>query len=170
MNKIFLPRHRPSSRQSLSFNGSPEDSDSFFSEEFSFSRQPIPIQKNKQEREEDSGEWLQKEFEGQLSVDVYQREDAIIVKSTIAGVLPEDLDIFIENEMLTIRGRRQHLEKVDFKEYLFQECYWGGFSRSIILPEEIAVDSIEANLENGILTVILPKARRSKKIQIRYSE
>lgn len=114
----------------------------------------------------DSGDYE----EGQLSIDVYQTDKDIIVKSTIAGVKPEDIDISLNNDMLTIRGKRQMLEEVDEDDYLYRECYWGAFSRSIILPVEIRADKIEAVLENGVLTVVLPKAKTAKRTEIKVKE
>jgi len=115
--------------------------------------------------------WLEKEYEeGQLSVDVYQTHKNIIVKSTIAGVKSSDIDISINNDMLTIRGKRQMNEEIEDKDYLFKECYWGSFSRSIILPVEIVPEKIDANLENGVLTIALPKAKVIKEISIKVKE
>ncbi len=113
-------------------------------------------------------EWIGEEYEeGQLSIDVYQTSRAIMVKSTIAGVKPEDIDISINNDMLTIRGKRQMDTKIKEENYLYRECYWGSFSRSIILPVEVEADKIDAALENGVLTVTLPKAKVSKQISIK---
>jgi len=119
----------------------------------------------------DEKKWLQNDYEeGQLSIDVYQSPDALIVKSTIAGVKPEDIDISINNDLLTIRGRREMIENIREENYLYRECYWGSFSRSIILPVEVEADKIEAFLENGVLTVTLPKARSAKQISIKVKE
>ncbi|EKE15526.1 MAG: Small heat shock protein [uncultured bacterium] len=107
--------------------------------------------------------------EGQLTIDVYQTENDIIIKSTIAGVKPEDLDVTINNDMVIIKGERKNEEKITADNYYYQECYWGGFSRSVVLPVEIISDKAEASLKNGILTIKLPKAdtTKSKKIQVR---
>jgi HSP20 family protein len=113
-------------------------------------------------------EWLEDGFEeGQLSIDVYQTPSAIVVKSTIAGVSSDDIDISINNDMLTIRGKREQTEKVRDEDYLYRECYWGSFSRSIILPVEVEPEKVDASLENGVLTVVLPKAKTSKQISIK---
>ncbi len=102
--------------------------------------------------------WIDENYEeGQLSVDVFQTKEAIVIKSTIAGVKPEDIDISINNDMVTIRGKREFEHQVNEDDYFYQECYWGGFSRSIILPVEIKADRVEASLKNGVLTVTLPK-------------
>lgn len=107
--------------------------------------------------------------EGQLTIDVYQTDDAIIIKSTIAGVKPEDLDVSINNDMVTIKGERKNEEIVDHGNYYYQECYWGSFSRSVLLPVDIIAEKVEASLKNGILTLRLPKAdtTKIKKIQVR---
>ncbi len=118
-----------------------------------------------------SDDWFDGDYEeGQLSIDVYQKPDKLIVKSTIAGVKPEDIDISINNDMLTIRGKREANEKISGDDYLYRECYWGAFSRSVILPVEVEAEKVEASLENGVLTVILPKAKTSKQISIKVKE
>ena len=108
--------------------------------------------------------------EGQLAIDVYQSKDAIIVKSTIAGVKPDDIDISINNDLLTIRGTRKMDEQISTEDYFYQECYWGSFSRSIILPVEVKPDQIEATIENGVLTIFLPKAQTAKQIEVKIKE
>ncbi len=109
------------------------------------------------------------DVEGQLTIDVYQTEEAIVIKSTIAGVKPEDLDVSINNDMVTIRGERKNEEIVGSENYYYQECYWGSFSRSVVLPIDIIAEKAEASLKNGILTIRLPKAdiNKTKKIQVR---
>lgn len=115
--------------------------------------------------------WMDDDFEeGQLSIDVYQTPENIIVKSTIAGVKPADIDISVSNDMLTIRGKREMEENIREEDYLFRECYFGNFSRSVILPVEIQADKIEADLENGILTITLPKAKVAKQISVKVKE
>lgn len=111
----------------------------------------------------------QEDGEGQLTIDVYQTDNDIIIKSTIAGVKPEDLDVSINNDMLTIRGERKQEEEISQEDYYYQECYWGGFSRSVILPVDVLPDKVEASMKNGILTIKLPKAdtTKAKKIQVR---
>lgn len=108
------------------------------------------------------------EEEGQLTIDVYQTTAEIVIKSPVAGVKPEDLDVSISNDMITIKGRRSNDEPVSQEDYYFQELYWGPFSRSIILPQEVEINKIRASLRNGILTVRLPKVKKetTKKIAI----
>lgn len=112
-------------------------------------------------------EWMDENLEGQLSVDVFQDKDNVIIKSTIAGVKSEDIDIAIHNDLITIKGKREADKTISQEDYFYQECYWGGFSRSIILPVEVKADETNAELKNGILTITLPKARPSKSISVK---
>lgn len=109
------------------------------------------------------------EVEGQLTVDVYQTPSEIVIKSTIAGVIMNDLDISITNDMVTIRGERKKDEEVSSGDYFHQECYWGSFSRSIILPVEVEADRAVAIFKNGILTIRLPKIEKIKARKIKIS-
>jgi HSP20 family protein len=112
--------------------------------------------------------WLKEDFEeGQLSIDVYETEKNIVIKSTIAGAKPDDLDITIDNDMLTIRGKRHDEEEKEGRDYLYQECYWGSFSRSVILPVEVDPRKIDASLENGVLTVTLKKIKKAGKVGVK---
>ena len=115
-----------------------------------------------------SKNWIT-EPDGQLSLDVYQTENEIVIKSTIAGAVAQDLEISLVNDMLTIKGVRNKDVEIDPKDYYYQECYWGPFSRSIILPANIDAGQIKASIKNGILTVVLPKIERikTKKIEIK---
>ncbi|PWB38785.1 MAG: molecular chaperone [Parcubacteria group bacterium] len=110
------------------------------------------------------------EEEGQLSVDVYQDRESVIIKSTIAGVEPEDIDISFDNDMITIRGKRHQDKRVHEDDYFYQECYWGSFSRSIILPVEVDSEKIEATIRNGVLTITLPKIKSHKESNIKVKD
>ena len=111
------------------------------------------------------------ENEGQLTVDIYQTLDEIVIQSTVAGVRPEDLDIQITPESVTIRGMRQREEEVRDQDYFYQECYWGRFSRSVILPQEIDAEKAAASLKNGVLIIRLPKLNRqkTKKLKVKFT-
>ncbi len=113
-------------------------------------------------------EWMS-DYEGTLNIDLYQTRDNVIIKSTIAGVKSENLDITIANDMVTIKGERVKEEKIPAEDYFYQECYWGGFSRSVILPVDIDSEHVEADLKDGILTVILPKAAKAKTKKIKVN-
>ena len=115
--------------------------------------------------------WLEDlEEEGQLSVDVLQTDKNIIVKSTMAGARPEDIEIMVNHDMLTIKGKRELEEEIDYHSYLYRECYWGKFSRTIILPVPVKEKGITATLANGILTVILPKDQTGQDRQIKVKQ
>ena len=110
------------------------------------------------------------ESEGQLTVDVYETPTSFVIKSAVAGVSPENLDIAITNESVTIRGKREEEEKVKNGNYLHQECYWGRFARAIILPQEVDPDKSQASLKNGILKISLPKLNKakSKRLKVKF--
>ena len=93
--------------------------------------------------------------EGQLAVDIYQLGNRLIIKSTIAGARAEDLHINLHHDLLTIKGTRELKENIREEYYLCRECYWGPFSRSIILPVEVDAQKINADLEDGVLTITL---------------
>jgi len=111
------------------------------------------------------------EAEGQLAIDVYQTPDMIIVESTIAGVKGGDIDVDVTSERVTIRGERGREVTVADGDYFYQECFWGKFSRSVILPQEIDPDKAHSTIKNGVLTVSLPKLHRdrARKVEVRES-
>jgi HSP20 family protein len=105
--------------------------------------------------------------DAQLTVDVYQTNDDIIIKTMVAGVAPDDLDISITRDMITIKGHRDELTDIMDDDYFYRELYWGGFSRSILLPAEIEVEEAEAIQRHGLLTVRLPKIDKDKQTKLR---
>lgn len=109
------------------------------------------------------------EPEGQLTIDVYQTPSEMVIESTIAGVNPEDIDIDVTNDSVTIRGARKREKEVKDEDYFYRECYWGRFSRSVILPQEINPEDAEVTFKNGILSIRLPKLvrRKSKKLKVK---
>lgn len=111
-------------------------------------------------------DWLS-EYEGQLTIDMYQTKDNVIIKSTIAGVKSEDIDVTIANDMVTIRGERKRDFEASSEDYFYQECYWGNFSRSVVLPVDVDIENVGADLKDGILTVTLPKAAKAKAKKIK---
>lgn len=132
--------------------------DDIFAELAKAKSQPMPLKIKSEEPSLNE----ENESEGQLTVDVFQNPDEIVVQSTVAGVSPDDLEIHITNESVTIRGKRERSEKIEEKDYFYQECFWGSFSRSIILPAEVDSEKSTAVLKNGILTIKMPKLDRSK--------
>lgn len=111
--------------------------------------------------------WVAEEPAGELAVDVYQTPDAIVVKALVAGVQPQSIDIALTREMLTISGRREDEREVEDDGYFQRELYWGSFSRTILLPEEIDVDMAEASEKHGILMIRLPKINKKKQTKLK---
>ncbi|HTR18939.1 MAG TPA: Hsp20/alpha crystallin family protein [Candidatus Paceibacterota bacterium] len=112
-------------------------------------------------------EWSSDEPGGELAVDVYQTPEAIVVKAFIAGVQPTSIDISLTREMVTISGQRQDEREVDEDDYFQRELYWGSFSRTILLPEEVDVDMAEASEKHGILMIRLPKVNKGKQTKLK---
>ena len=110
------------------------------------------------QKEED---WMG-DYEGALNIDMYQTKDNVIIKSTIAGMRPEDIDITVANDMVSIKGERSKEETIPQDDYFYQECYWGSFTRSVIVPVDIDSEHIEADYKDGMLTIIIPKAAKAK--------
>lgn len=117
--------------------------------------------KDDKEPDQTSGDWLE-EYEGQLAIDAYQTPDAVVVKAPIAGVKSENLEISITDEVVTIKGERKEEKEVERDNYFAQECYWGSFSRSYVLPVAVDSEGARANLKDGILTIAIPKQEKSK--------
>ena len=95
-------------------------------------------------------------------MDVYQSPDEIVVEAMIAGVKPEDLDVSITRDMVTIKGKREESREVAENDYFYKELYWGSFSRTILLPQEIEPEEAQAVEKHGLLTFIFRKWTRKK--------
>ncbi len=112
-------------------------------------------------------EWLDEDAEeGQLTVDVYQTPDEIVIRSIVAGVRPDDLDISISRDMVTIRGSREEHKEVSDDNYFHKELYWGSFSRTVLLPAEVEVEEASAKEKHGLLTIRLPKIDKEKQTKL----
>jgi HSP20 family protein len=100
---------------------------------------------------------------------MYQNPTDIVIKTMVAGVKPEDLDISITRDMVTIRGRRTENAEVSDGDFFHKELYWGAFSRTIVLPAEIEIEEAEAKETHGLLTLTLPKIdkNRQSKLKVR---
>lgn len=129
----------------------------------------LPINPNDSEPA-DTVSNLAEEREGQLTIDVYQTPEAIIIESPIAGVSSDELEINVTSESVTIRGQRDRVRTIKDSDYFYQECYWGRFSRSVILPQEIDPDKSEATIKNGVLTLTMPKVTRQKQKRVKVSK
>lgn len=112
-------------------------------------------------------DWIPEEPGGELAVDIYQTPDAIVIKALVAGVQPQSIDIALTREMLTISGQRQDEREVEEDNYFQRELYWGSFSRTVLLPEEVDVELAEASEKHGILMIRLPKINKKKQTKLK---
>jgi HSP20 family protein len=118
---------------------------------------PVPVASNGKEH------WLEDNAEeGELAVDVYQTPSEIVIKAMVSGVKPEDLNIAITRDMVTIKGKREAAREINEDNYFQRELYWGAFSRTILLPAEVEVEEAEALEKHGLLTLRLPKIDKDK--------
>ncbi len=125
---------------------------------------PLPKSKAKEieSDEEEKSPFEQEEKVGQLTIDVYQTADHIVIKTMAAGVRPEDLDITITRDMVTIRGKREEERMIQDDNYFIRELYWGSFARTVTLPEEVDVEEAEAVEKHGLLILKLPKLDKKR--------
>jgi len=100
--------------------------------------------------------------DAQLSIDMYQNPSEIIIQAMVAGVRPEDLDVSITQEMVTIKGRRSYQHQVTEDNFYYRELYWGSFSRSILLPQEVDAEEAQATIKHGVLNIRLPKLDKAR--------
>lgn len=126
-------------------------------------------------REEDyapESEWpgqtdAEPEQEGELPVDMYQTPDSIVIRALVAGVTPDDLDIAITRDMVTIRGRREETREAPDQDYFHRELFWGSFTRTLLLPEEVVIDEAEAKEKHGFLEIVLPKVDKDRSTRLK---
>lgn len=126
-------------------------------------------EKEDSEEIEESGSNIfeEEDEDAQLSVDVYQTPSEIIIRTMVAGVKPDDLDVSITRDMVTIKGERNEDKTVSGEDYMHRELYWGSFSRTVALPEEIDVDGAEAVEKHGVLTLRLPKLDKNRHTRLK---
>ena len=107
-------------------------------------------------------DWADEQGEAQLTVDVYQTPAEIVLQAMVAGVKPEDLEVNITREMVTIKGMRHKHNEVREEDFFSRELYWGAFSRAVLLPQEVEVEKCEAAIKHGLLTIRMPKVNKEK--------
>lgn len=105
--------------------------------------------------------------EGELSVDVYQTANEIIIEAMVAGVKPEDLHLSITRDMVTVKGRRDGNTQVTHDDYFYKELYWGTFTRTILLPHEVEIEEAEAVEKHGLLIIRLPKVDKARQTKLK---
>jgi len=120
-----------------------------------------------EEEEWDQGQSSGTPQDGELPVDMYQTDDAIVIRALVAGVSPNDLEISITRDMVTIRGVREEFQEAHDDGYFHRELFWGSFSRTLVLPEEVAIDEAEAQEKHGLLEIKLPKLDKHRSTQLR---
>ncbi len=109
----------------------------------------------------------EEESDGELAVDVYQTPTHIVIKAMIAGVRPDDLDLSITRDMVTLRGKRERHTEGGSGDFFFQELYWGSFARTLMLPQEVEIENAEASEKHGLLTIRLPKLDKGRQAKIK---
>ena len=114
------------------------------------------------------GKWEQPEEdqEGELPIDMYQTRDTIVIRALVAGVSPDDLNISITRDMVILKGQREEVQEAPDEDYYHRELFWGSFSRSILLPEEVVIDEAEAKEKHGFLEIILPKLDKGRSARL----
>ena len=128
----------------------------------------LPLEKKLPTKGKGDEAWFDEESEdGELTIDVYQSPSEIVIKSMVAGVKPEDLDISITRDMVTIKGKRETERTVSDDDYFHRELYWGSFSRTIMLPAEIEVEEADAVEKHGLLIIRLPKIDKNRQTRLR---
>jgi HSP20 family molecular chaperone IbpA len=105
--------------------------------------------------------------EGQLPVDVYQTPNEIVIRAFVAGVRPDELNVSISRDMVVIEGSRDERDSVVDSDYFTRELFWGSFSRTILLPQEVDVDNCSAGAKDGLLSLILPKLDKARQTKLR---
>ena len=122
-------------------------------------------EKRKRDNDDDnnkkSEDWL--ESKGQLAADVYETDSDFCIQAPVAGVNQEEIEIFVENNMLVIKGERPEPDAGQNKKYYYKECYWGPFSRQTMLPEDANTQRIAASFKKGVLTIKIPKKKTEKR-------
>ena len=104
---------------------------------------------------------------GDLPIDMYQTANDVVVKASLPGFKPEEVDISIAGDTLTIKGEHKEEKEVKEEDYLYKERRYGSFTRSLPIPVQVKSDKAEAVFENGVLTLTLPKAEEIKPKQIK---
>jgi len=109
-------------------------------------------------------DWHEEHQEGQLAVDVAQTDTEVVVVSTMAGAVTDKIEVYLHNDLLTIRGERT--SPLTSGDYFHQECFWGKFSRTVVLPVDVKVDLSKAEYNNGVLTIKIPKQKTDTQIPV----
>lgn len=151
--------------------GQTDDMDRILDDDHEFGEEEDDLAVNEEEDENQS--WSEDENieeeqkDGELPVDMYQTDDMIVIRALVAGVSPNELEISITRDMVTVRGVREEYQEAHDDGYFHRELFWGSFSRTLLLPEEIAIDEAEAQEKHGLLEIKLPKLDKHRSAQLK---
>ena len=139
-----------------------------YSEEAVSKKKYLPGNLKENNKDKKNNNWIEEENEeAELSVDMYQTPTSIVVQAMVAGVKPEDLDLSIARDIITIRGKREENRNIDEENYFNKELYWGRFSRTISLPAEVEPEEVEAIEKHGLITIKIQKLDKEKKSNVK---
>jgi HSP20 family protein len=149
--------------------GQTDEYDRILDEEHQFGEEDdLAVDDDMEETEEWSDDHSDdQQQDGELPVDMYQTDDAIVIRALVAGVSPNELDISITRDMVTVRGVREEYQEAHDDGYFHRELFWGSFSRTLLLPEEVAIDEAEAQEKHGLLEIKLPKLDKHRSTQLK---
>ena len=153
--------------------GSQDDEyDRILDEDHEFGEEDDLAVEEDQYEEQEEDDWDEpdaggEQRDGELPVDMYQTDDHIVIRALVAGVSPSELDISITRDMVTMRGVREEYQEAHDDNYYHRELFWGSFSRTLLLPEEVAIDEAEAQEKHGLLEIRLPKLDKHRSTQLK---
>lgn len=160
---------KPSFLERLTGGNQSEDYDRILDEDHQFGEDDdLAVEEDDQEETwEDDVDTRGPAQDGELPVDMYQTDESIVIRALVAGVSPNDLEISITRDMVTIRGVREEYQEAHDDGYFHRELFWGSFSRTLLLPEEVAIDEAEAQEKHGLLEIKLPKLDKHRSTQLK---
>ncbi len=160
---------KPSFLERLTGSVNLDDYDEVLEEDVAFADDEATY--DEEDAGDDEGDWADggdegEQQEGELPVDMYQTGDCIVIRALVAGVSPGDLDIAITRDMVTIKGHREEDQEAPDDDYYHRELFWGAFSRTLLLPEEVLIDEAEAKEQHGLLEIRLPKVDKDRSTRL----
>jgi len=130
-------------------------------------KRSIFVNKDNEDRDLGMESKSEEEQEAELTIDLYQTSNEIIIQTMVAGVHPDNLSITITRDTITIKGKREENQSIEQDNYFVRELYWGSFSRTISLPEEVDPEEAEAIEKHGLLIIKLPKLDKNRETKLK---
>ncbi len=159
---------KPSFLERLTGGGQSEEYDRILDEDREFGEDDdLAVAEQEEEVWEEEDTSTAAPQDGELPVDMYQTDEHIVIRALVAGVSPDELEISITRDMVTIRGVREEFQEAHDDGYFHRELFWGSFSRTLLLPEEVAIDEAEAQEKHGLLEIKLPKLDKHRSTQLK---